>query len=55
MRGSTVSVARLTRSRDGGLFACPEVIGRRNVNRRKVWIHRGLAAFFAALTIPAVL
>ena len=23
--------------------------------RRKVWIHRGLAAFFAALAIPAVL
>jgi hypothetical protein len=25
------------------------------MNRRKVWTHRGLAAFFAALTIPAVL
>lgn len=25
------------------------------MNRRKVWAHRGLAAFFAALTVPAVI
>lgn len=25
------------------------------MGRRKVWIHRGLAAFFAVLTIPAVI